>query len=152
MSIKDELSDELKDAMRTQDRNRIDVIRQINTEVGRALKVRGFKGEADDALYRKTIAGYAKKMGKALVEYASYGERGSEAAAKLQFEVDYLQRWLPKALSEAEVVRFVEAAVEELGAVDMKAMGQVMAHLKKHQPELDGAMASRLVRARLSEV
>ena len=150
MSIKDELNDELKDAMRAQDRNRIDVIRQINTEIGRALTARGFEGEADDELYRKTISSYAKKMGKALAEYESYGERGAEAAAKLRFEVEYLGRWLPKALSEAEVTQLVEAAVEELAVTDMKAMGQVMAHLRKQHPGLDGAMASRLVRARLS--
>ena len=149
MSIRDELDDELKDAMRAHDRNRTDVIRQINTEIARAVKARGFEGEADDALYRKTISGYAKKMGKALAEYESYGARGSEVATKLRFEVEYLERWLPKALSESEVAQLVEAAAQELDATDMKAMGQVMAHLKKEHPTLDGALASRLVRARL---
>ena len=149
-TIKDELHDELKDAMRTQDRNRIDVIRQITTEVGRATKAPGFTGDVDDALYRKTIASYAKKMGKALAEYRKLGDRGAENAAKLQFEVDYLARWLPKALSETEVATLVDAAVTELGVSGMSAMGQVMGHLKKQHPDLDGALASRLVKAKLS--
>ena len=85
MTIRDELQDELKDAMRTHDRNRSDVVRQINSEVSRAVKAPGFKGEADDELYRKTISSYAKKMSKALTDYESYGDRGAQAAAKLRF-------------------------------------------------------------------
>ena len=73
MSIKEELSAELNDAMRAHDRNRLDVVRQINTEVARAVSAPGFTGEADDELYLRTIAAYAKKMGKALTDYESYG-------------------------------------------------------------------------------
>ncbi len=149
MSIRDELHDELQDAMRAPDRNRIDVVRQIKTEIGRAVTAPGFKGEADDELYRKTIAAYAKKMGKALAEYESYGDRGAEAAAKLRFEVEYLERWPPKAPSTEEVAAMVETAVQELGAADMKAMGRVMGHVMKQHPGLDGSVVSRLVRARL---
>ena len=129
MSIKDELSDELKDAMRTHDRNRADVIRQINTEVVKATTAPGFTGEADDELYRKTIASYAKQMRKALVDYEGYGERAAETATKLRFEVEYLSRWLPTALSEEDVKALVDAAVEETGATDLKAMGKVMGRL-----------------------
>lgn len=150
MSIKDELHDELTDAMRSHDRNRVDVVRQITTEVAKALKAPGFEGEADDDLHKKTISAYAKKMSKALAEYERLGQGESETAAKLKFEVEYLGRWLPKALSEDELAALVDAAVVELGATDMKSMGQVMGHLKKTHPEIDGAVASRLVKARLT--
>ena len=150
MSIKEELSAELNDAMRAHDRNRLDVVRQINTEVARAVSAPGFTGEADDELYLRTIAAYAKKMGKALTDYESYGDRGAQAAAKLRFEVEYLGRWLPKALSTEEVARFVDEAVQETGATDVKAMGQVMGHVMKQHPGLDGAVVSGLVRARLT--
>ena len=150
MSIKDELDDELKDAMRTHDRDRSDVIRQISTEIARAVTAPGFSGEADDGLYRRTIASYTKKMAKALGEYESYGERGANAAAKLRFEVAYLGRWLPKAPSEQETAALVEVAVEELGAADVAQTGRVIGQLMKQRPGLDGALVSRLVRARLS--
>ena len=119
MSIKDELSDELKDAMRTHDRNRADVIRQIKTEVVKATTASGFTGGADDELYRKTIASYAKRMRKALVDYEGYGERAAETATKLRFEVEYLSRWLPTALSEEDVKALVDAAVENFGQLDV---------------------------------
>ena len=150
MSIKNELQNELVDSLRAQDRNRADVVRQITTEVARAMKAPGFEGDEDDALYQKTIGNYAKKMTKALADYDRLGQSDSDPAAKLRFEVDYLGRWLPKALSEEEIVALVDEAVQAVGAMDMKGMGQVMGHLKKGHPDLDGAIASRLVKARLS--
>ena len=142
MSTKDEMDEELKDAMRTHDRNR--------TEVARAVTAPGFEGEAEDELYRRIISAYTKKMGKALAEYESYGDRGAQSAAKLRFEVEYLGRWLPKAASAEEVAAFVDTAVQELSATDMTAMGQLMGHVMKQHPGLDGSLVSRLVRARLS--
>jgi uncharacterized protein YqeY len=150
VSIKEELSAELKDAMRNHDRNRIDVIRQINAEIDRAVTAPGFDGEADDELYRATIAAYAKKMRKALGEYEGYGDRGADAAAKLRFEVEYLGRWLPKAPTEEELAGLVDEVIARLGATDITAMGQVMGTLMKEHEGLDGGAVNRLVRARLS--
>ena len=114
MSIEEELKAELKDAMRERDRNRIDVIRQVTSEIQRAVTAPGFEGDTDDELYRKTIAAYAKKMAKALVEYEGYGERGADSAAKLRFEVEFLGRWLPQGPSEADTKGVVDAVVQEL--------------------------------------
>lgn len=150
MSIEEELNAELKEGMRARDRNRTDVIRQIRSEIQRAVTAPGFEGEADDELYRKTITAYAKKMAKALTDYESYGERGAEAAAKLRFEVEFLARWLPQGPSEEETATIVSAVVQELGITDVKAMGQVMGHIMKHHPGLDGAVVNKLVRERLT--
>ena len=150
VSIKEELSAELKDAMRARDRNRTDVIRQIRSEVQHAVTAAGFEGEEDDELYRTTMAAYAKKMAKALVEYEGYGERGAAAATKLRFEVEFLARWLPQGPSEEETTAIVDAVLQEMGVTDAKAMGQVMGHIMKHHPALDGAVVSRLVRERLA--
>lgn len=151
MSIKGELDSELKDAMRQRDRGRMEVIRLINAEVGRAVTAAGFNGEADDELYRDIIAAYAKKMAKALAEYERYGDRGADAAAKLRFEVDYLQRWLPQGPSEAEVAALVNAAIEELGIDDPRQAGRVTGHLMKSTQGLDGAMVVRLARQQLEK-
>ena len=150
MGIKDELHAELTDAMRSHDRNRIDVVRQITTEVARAVKAANFDGEENDELYLKVITSYAKKMGKAVAEYSRLEQGDSGAAVKLKFEVEYLGRWLPKPLSEDELVALVDAAIQDVGASDMKGLGQVIGYLKKRHPEIDGATASRLAKTRLS--
>ena len=86
MSIKEEFAAELKDAMRNRDKPRLNVIRQVQTEVSVTTAAEGFDGEADDALYLDVIAGYVKKMDKARKEYEAVGERGEERAAALRAE------------------------------------------------------------------
>jgi uncharacterized protein YqeY len=152
MTIKEELAEELKDAMRAQDGPRRDVIRQVETEVALARSQPGFEGEVDDELYRTVIAAYVKKMDKARDEYVEIGERGAALAGKLGFEVDYLSRWLPSKLDEAATRRLVQGAIAELGvAGDEKAAGRVTGHLiKNHGKDVDGGLVNRLVREELA--
>ncbi len=151
MSIHDELIEELKDAMRAQDRRRLDVIRQVETEVSRSRSEKGFSGDPQsDELYAKVIAAYVKKMDKAREEFVAAGERGVEQAEKLAYEVEYLDRWVAKSLSETETAEVVRVAIMELKASDPKQMGQVIGHIMKNGPDgMDGAVVSRLVREAL---
>jgi hypothetical protein len=150
MSIHDELRTELKDAMRSKDQRRMDVIRQVEAEISVARTAASFKGEVDDALYRQVIATYCKKMDKAREEYAGLGDRARPMAEKLQWEVEYLSRWLPRKLSEEETRALVVAAITELGVSDPKQAGKVVGHLVKSQQGLDGALVNRLARELLS--
>jgi uncharacterized protein YqeY len=152
MSISEELAAELKDAMKTQDGRRRDVIRQVQTEVATARSAPDFEGEVDDAFYQKVIASYVKKMDKSREEYAGYGERGRAMAEKLAYEVEYLSRWLPSRLGEDETRALVRSAIVELGvAGDEKAAGRVTGHLiKTRGNDLDGGLVNRLVREELA--
>jgi len=151
MSIHDQLIEDLKDAMRAQDKRRLDVIRQIETEASRARSEKGFEGDPkSDELYAAVISAYVKKMDKAREEFVEAGERGADQAAKLAYEIDYLERWAPKALSEDDTREVVRVAILELKADDPKKMGQVIGHIMKNGPGgLDGAVVSRLVREAL---
>jgi uncharacterized protein YqeY len=151
MSIHDELVEELKDAMRAQDKRRLDVIRQIESEASRARSEKGFSGDPhSDDLYRAVIASYVKKMEKAREEFIDAGERGAEQADKLGFEIEYLSTWTPKAMSEEETREVVRVAIMELKANDPKQMGQVIGHIMKNGPGgLDGSLVSKLVREAL---
>lgn len=151
MSIQDELSIELKAAMRAADKARRDVIRQVQTEVTVLKSSPGFTGGVTDETYRSVIASYSKKMQKAIEEYRSLGERGAAMADKLAFEVDYLSRWLPKKLDEAATRDLIDATITRLGlAGDPKAAGRVVGELmKEHKDQLDGLMVNRLVRESL---
>lgn len=152
MSIQTQLADELKAAMKSQDKPRRDVIRQVQTEVATARSQPDFTDEVDDAFYQKVIGSYVKKMDKSRSEYADLGERGADMAAKLGFEVEYLSQWLPKKLSEDETRSLVSAAIADLGAAgDEKAAGRVIGQLMKiHGKNLDGGLVNRLVREEIS--
>lgn len=149
MSIKEELQTELTEAMRSKDRRRLDVIRQIQTEVSRARSAPGFSGEVDDELYRQVIASYVKQMGKALEEYRQAGERGSEMAEKLAFEIDYLKRWLPDTLDEEATRALVRQTLDDVDA--SRGPGPVIgAIMREHGEKVDGGLVNRLVREELS--
>lgn len=152
MTIKEELASELKEAMRAKDGPRLDVIRQIETEVAVARSEPGFEGEVDDELYRQVIGSYVKKMDKSRQEYLDLGERGAAMAAKLGFEVEYLSLWLPRKLDEDATRALIREAITDLGvAGDERAAGRVTGHVMKgHGKDLDGGMVNRLVREELS--
>lgn len=152
MSIQEQLTEDLRAAMKEKDARRRDVIRQVQTEVATAKSESDFSGELDDAFYQKVIASYVKKMDKSREEYEAMGERGEEMADKLAFEVEYLSRYLPQKLSEEETRKLVIEAIEELGvAGDEKAAGRVTGHLMKSRGEdLDGGLVNRLVKEELA--
>ncbi|MGD2043342.1 MAG: GatB/YqeY domain-containing protein [Acidimicrobiia bacterium] len=152
MTIAEQLSEELKTAMKAKDAARRDVIRQVQTEVATARSQPDFHGEVDDAFYQKIISSYVKKMSKSQEEYAAMGERGQAMADKLAFEVDYLSRWLPQKLDEEETRALVKEAIAELDAAgDEKAAGRVTGHLMKNRgKDLDGGLVNRIVREELA--
>lgn len=148
MTIKEQLAQELRDAIKTGDAVRRDAVRQIETEIALARSEKGFSGQVDDDLYRRVIASYVKKMEKARGEYEELGERGGVMAAKLAAEVEYLSHWLPGKLDEAATEALALEVIAELGvAGDEKAAGRVIGHLMKTRgDDLDGALASRVVK------
>ncbi len=149
MSIHDELSAELKDAMRSGDRPRINVIRQVETEVTMAKTAPGFSGDVDDDLYTKVITSYVKKMDKARREYEELGDRGRDNADKLAYEVGYLARWLPTMLSDDETRVLVRTTISEMGVNDPKQAGRVIGAIMKAGSDVDGAVVNRIVREEL---
>lgn len=151
MTIQEELTAELRDAMKARDQARVNVIRQVQSEVSIARTAPGFSGEVNDDLYRATITSYVKKMDKARHEFEAAGDRGAPQAAKLAYEVEYLGRWLPKLAGEAETRRIVQDAIGELGADDPSMLGRVMGHIMKSGADLDGALVNRLVREELGK-
>ena len=150
MSIHEELAAELKEAIRGRDRRRLDVVRQVESEVARARTEPGFHGEVDDALYRRVIAAYCKKMDKARLEFVAAGERGRAQAEKLAYEIEYLGRWQERSLGEAATRALVRAAIAELGAADPKMAGRVIGQVMKAAGgTVDGTLVNRLVREEL---
>ena len=150
MSIQEELRTELTDAMRSRDRRRLDVIRSIETEVAKVRSEPGFEGDVDDDLYIRVITSFSKKMDKARAEFVAAGDAGRSRAEKLEWEIEYLSRWLPRTAGEEETRALVSAAVAELGADDPKMAGRVIGHIMRHGPDgLDGALVNRIVREEL---
>lgn len=150
--IKDELREELKDAMRSGDDRRRNVIRLIESDADKARTAPEFDGDIDDAFYITVIDGFVKRNRKSLQEYEELGDEGKETVRKLKWEIGYLARWLPDKLSPEETLILVRASIAELGAADAKDVGRVIGHVMKSHPnqdQLDGSMVAQIVRAAL---
>ena len=143
MTIKEQLAADRIAAMKSGDKATVNVVRQVESEVSVAKAAPGFSGDVDDELYRAAIAAYVKKMSKAQAEYRELGV--DQQVDALGFEIDYLSRFLPEAVSEDDTRELVQKTIAELGAADPKMKGQVIGAVMKSGDGLDGGLVARLV-------
>ena len=148
MALVDDLSTALKEAMKAKDKPKLDAIRQVQTEIAKKKSEKG--EEATDELVLAVISSYVKKMTKAVEEYQTLGDRGTEMAEKIQFEIDFLSEWLPEQLSEEEVEKIVDAVLIEMGDIDISQMGKVIGAVMSKGDGIDGSLVSKIVKSKLT--
>ena len=148
MALVDDLSAALKEAMKAKDKPKLDAIRQVQTEIAKKKSEKG--EEATDELVIAVISSYVKKMTKAVEEYQTLGDRGTEMAEKIQFEIDFLSEWLPEQLSEEEVEKIVDAVLIEMGDIDISQMGKVIGAVMSKGDGIDGSLVSKIVKSKLT--
>ena len=148
MALVDDLSAALKEAMKAKDKPKLDAIRQVQTEIAKRKSEKG--EEATDELVLAVISSYVKKMTKAVEEYQTLGDRGTEMAEKIQFEIDFLSEWLPEQLSEEEVEKIVDAVLIEMGDIDISQMGKVIGAVMSKGDGIDGSLVSKIVKSKLT--
>ena len=147
MSLKQQITDDMKSAMRAKETARLGAIRLLLA----AMKQR----EVDERieLTDTDIIAIIEKMNKqrrdSISQYEAAGRL--ELADVEKFEMSVLQNYLPQPLSEAEVIAEIVAAIAEVGAVSPQDMGKVMAIVKpKFVGRADMSKVSGLIKARLS--
>jgi uncharacterized protein len=147
MSIKERVQEEMKAAMRAQDKERLGIIRLILSEFKRI--------EVDerivlDEMRELSILDKMQKQRKeSIIQYKAGGRE--ELAAKEQFEIDVIQSFKPEALSEEALHQLVMEAIADTSAKSMQDMGKVMAILKpKVQGKADMTEVSAKIKALLA--
>jgi hypothetical protein len=150
MSLKDELDERLKVALKARDQRVAGVLRMVKARLMERVKAADFKGEEDDALVIATITAYSKQLSKAIPEFERAGAKGADEIARLQFEIDYLSPWVPSKLDEAATRPLVAAVIAELGATDPRQVGRVIgavmkAHGEQADPQVVKAVAQELL-------
>jgi uncharacterized protein YqeY len=147
MSLKNQLLEDIKQAMRAGDKSRLGTLRMVSA----AIKQREVdeRIEADDQLVLATLEKMIKQRRESAEQYR-VGQRPDLAAVE-EAEIAILQPYLPEPMSEDELARLVDQAISSSGATGMADMGQVMAAIKPAaQGRADMGQVSRLVRARLA--
>ena len=117
MSIEQELTSRLKEAMRQKDSRVLDVLRMVKARAQEKKTAPGFAKEMDDAFWEDVIAKYVRQQKKALKEFEKMPKEASKNIEGLKFEIEYLSPFLPKLLEEDQVRELVKQAIAETGAV-----------------------------------
>jgi uncharacterized protein YqeY len=145
MSLEQELTDRLTQAIKTKDAPTADVVRMIKTRLQERRTAKDFSGTIDDAVVLEVIGAYRKLLQKAIAEYEKLGERGAEQAAKLRFEIGFCEGYLPKGLDEGAVRALVQERIRTLGIADVKQVGRLVGDIMKtHKGQVEAADVKRM--------
>lgn len=148
MGLKEQITEDMKAAMRARDTERLGTIRLLTA----AMKQKEVdeRIELNDAHVLAIIEKMIKQRKDSIGQFEAGGRQ--DLADKEKAELAVLSAYMPAALSEAEVQAEVAAAVKEAGAAGPQDMGKVMAVLKpKLAGRADMTMVSGLVKAALAK-
>ena len=144
--LKQRITQDMKQAMRAKDKQRLGTIRLILAELKR-IEV-DERIELDDERILVVMDKMLKQRRESIKQFLAASRQDLvdiEAA-----EVTVIQGYMPAALSEEEVGQLVKQAMDTIGATSMKDMGAVMAQLKpKLQGRADMAKVSQLIKQQL---
>ena len=146
MSLKQNVNDQVKQAMKSGDKDRLKVLRMLTAAIKqREVDERVELGD-DDVL--AVIEKMVKQRRESIEQYRAGGRE--ELAEIEQAEIDVLGDFLPEPLSEGEIDALIDQAIADTGASQMSDMGQVMGRLKgPMQGRAALQQVSAKVRARL---
>ncbi|WP_019218382.1 GatB/YqeY domain-containing protein [Legionella tunisiensis] len=147
MTIKDRLSNDLKDAMRARDKKTLDTLRLVTAAV-KQVEV-DERIVVDEERMLVILDKLAKQRKESIAQFQAAGR--DDLVAQEQFELDLISQYLPEPLSEADIEALITQAFADVGAEKMSDMGKVMAQLKPQlQGRADMSKVSAMIKARLS--
>ena len=144
MSLKDQITDDMKAAMRAKDSERLSTIRLLIAEIKR--KEVDERVEVDDAQVVAIVEKMIKQRKDSITQFENGGRQ--DLADKEKSELTVLTTYMPAGLSDEEVAAEVAAAVAASGAAGPQDMGKVMGILK---PKLAGRADMTVVSAQVKK-
>jgi uncharacterized protein YqeY len=147
MSLKNQLTEDMKTAMKAGEKDRLGVIRLINA----AIKQREVdeRIEITDAIVLAVLEKMVKQRKDSITQYEAAARE--DLAAIERYELGVIDAYLPAKLGEAEVLAAIDAAIAETGATGPADMGKLMGVLKpKLAGQADMGQVSALVKQKLA--
>ncbi|MDW3222863.1 MAG: GatB/YqeY domain-containing protein [Paracoccaceae bacterium] len=152
MELRERVSAALKQAMRDKAADRLSTLRLINA----AIKDKDIAARAEgneDGVPNSEVLAILGKMSKQRLESARAYEEGGrlDLAEREQAEIEVIEEFLPRQLSEDEAEKAVSEAIAETGAKSIRDMGKVMGILKsKYTGQMDFGSVGPMVKTRLT--
>ena len=149
MKLKHRIREEMKDAMRSGERERLKVIRLIISSV-KQVEIDTRQDIDNDGQVLEIINKMVKQRRDSVKQFLA-GSRQDLVDIELS-EIEILENYLPEQLNAKEIELMIDSAMTETAATDMKDMGKVMAATKaKINGRADMSTVSQQVRSRLSK-
>jgi len=147
MNLEEKLLEEMKQAMKTNDKIRLSTIRMIrSSSKNKEIELRR-KLEDEDIF--KVIQGMVRKGEESIEQFQAGGR--NDLVEKEKMEIEILKSFLPQPISQEEIIKIIDETIQETQASSLKDLGKVMkAVMPRLGGKADGKVINQLVKERLS--
>ncbi|SFJ19518.1 hypothetical protein SAMN04487936_101274 [Halobacillus dabanensis] len=148
MTITDRLTQDMKTAMKARDKEKLSTIRMVKASMqNEAIKLGKDSLSEEEEL--TVLSREVKQRNDSLHEFKEAGRE--DLVEGLEREIEILQVYMPKQLTDEELKQIVEETVQEVGATSKSDMGKVMsAVMPKIKGKADGSKVNKVVLQQLS--
>lgn len=147
--MREQLLNDLKEAMKNKDKERLNVIRMVKGAL--QLEELNLKRECTDDEIIGLIAKQIKTRKESIAEFTKAGR--DDLISSTQSEIDILNTYMPEQLSEEEVLKEIDNAFNEVNPSSMKDMGKLMGILTpKLKGKADMSFVSKTIREKLNNL
>ncbi len=150
MGLKEQITEDIKAAMKAGDKLRLETVRSIKKAVlDKEVTVRPSGQEAlTEAQETEVLVQLAKQRRDSIAQYQQAGR--TDLADQEAQELAILEEYLPKQLSDAEISQVVDDLIAQLGVTSAKDMGKVMGPaMQQLKGKADGRKVQEIVKAKL---
>lgn len=147
MNLEEKLMEEMKQAMRANDKLRLSTIRMIRSSMkNKEIELR--RKLSDEEVIR-VIQGMMRKGEESLEQFQAGGRM--DLVEKEKMEIEIFKSFLPQPLGQEEIMKIIDETIQETQASSLKDLGKVMkAAMFKLGGKADGKLLNQLVKERLS--
>ncbi len=143
MSLKEQIKDDIKVAMRAKEKHKRDTLRNIQAAI-KQIEV-DQRIEVDDDIVEKILMKYAKQREDAIVQFREAGR--DDLVAKDEAELALVMSYLPEPMDDEELENILQGIIASTGAASMKDMGKVMGAAKSTiGSRADGGRINQIVK------
>ncbi len=147
MSIKEQIINDLKDAMRAQDKAKVSALRLITAAI-KQIEV-DERIEVDETRLIVILSKLLKQRHESITQFQAASR--NDLVKQEQYEIDIIQKYLPQPLPQEQLNEIIEKALSSVEAKSMADMGKVMAIIKpKLQGRADMAKVSSIIKDKLT--
>ncbi|MDW8436420.1 MAG: GatB/YqeY domain-containing protein [Chloroherpetonaceae bacterium] len=147
MTLKERINEEIKAAMKSGDKTRLETVRDIKKHIieKETAEKRAQRGELTPEEELEVLTAMAKRRRDSIEEFEKAGR--TDLAEKEKAELAVIQEFLPKQLSEEEIKEVLKRIIAEVGAATQKDVGKVMGvAMKELKGKAEGSAVQKLVK------